>query len=48
MVVVGGVIPAKDYDFLYAAGAAAIFGPGTVIPTAAEKMLTELAKRTNG
>ena len=47
MVVVGGVIPAKDYDFLYAAGAAAIFGPGTVIPTAAEKMLTELAKRTN-
>jgi len=47
MVVVGGVIPAKDYDFLYAAGAAAIFGPGTVIPTAAEKMLSELAKRTN-
>jgi methylmalonyl-CoA mutase len=46
MVVVGGVIPAKDYDFLYAAGAAAIFGPGTVIPTAAEKMLSELAKRT--
>ena len=47
MVVVGGVIPAQDYDFLYAAGAAAIFGPGTVIPTAAEKMLSELAKRTN-
>ena len=47
MVVVGGVIPAKDYDFLYAAGAAAIFGPGTVIPTAAAKMLSELAKRTN-
>ncbi|MCX6966347.1 MAG: methylmalonyl-CoA mutase [Verrucomicrobia bacterium] len=45
MVVVGGVIPAQDYDFLYAAGAAAIFGPGTVIPTAAEKMLSELAKR---
>ena len=47
MVVVGGVIPAQDYDFLYAAGAAAIFGPGTVIPTAAEKMLSELAKRSN-
>ncbi len=46
MVVVGGVIPAQDYDFLYAAGAAAIFGPGTVIPTAAEKMLSELAKRS--
>jgi len=46
MVVVGGVIPAQDYDFLYAAGAAAIFGPGTVIPTAAEKMLAELAKRS--
>jgi len=45
MVVVGGVIPPQDYDFLYAAGAAAIFGPGTVIPTAAEKMLAELAKR---
>ena len=47
MVIVGGVIPQQDYDFLYAAGAAAIFGPGTVIPTAAEKMLSELAKRAN-
>ena len=46
MVVVGGVIPAQDYDFLLQAGAAAIFGPGTVIPTAAEKILVELAKRT--
>ena len=45
VVVVGGVIPARDYDFLYEAGAAAIFGPGTVIPTAAEKILTELKKR---
>lgn len=45
MVVVGGVIPAQDYDFLYKAGAAAIFGPGTVIPNAAKKMLRELEKR---
>ncbi len=42
MVVVGGVIPAKDYDFLTKAGVAAIFGPGTVIPDAAVKILTRL------
>ncbi|MDD5349428.1 MAG: methylmalonyl-CoA mutase [Chthoniobacteraceae bacterium] len=47
LVVVGGVIPAKDYDFLYQAGATAIFGPGTVLPIAAEKILEELAKRSN-
>ncbi|MEI8234390.1 MAG: methylmalonyl-CoA mutase [Verrucomicrobiota bacterium] len=46
LVVVGGVIPPQDYDFLYKAGAVAIFGPGTVIPTAAEKILEELAKRS--
>jgi methylmalonyl-CoA mutase len=39
MVIVGGVIPHQDYDFLYKAGAMAIFGPGTVIPDAAIKML---------
>jgi methylmalonyl-CoA mutase len=39
MVIVGGVIPAQDYDFLYKAGAVAIFGPGTVITEAAIKML---------
>jgi methylmalonyl-CoA mutase len=39
MVIVGGVIPHQDYDFLYKAGAMAIFGPGTVIPDAAVKML---------
>ncbi|MBU2512070.1 methylmalonyl-CoA mutase [bacterium] len=44
-VVVGGVIPAQDYDFLKENGAIAIFGPGTVIPVAAEKVLTELLKR---
>ena len=45
MVIVGGVIPAKDYDFLYSKGVAAIFGPGTVIPDAAEKILNALNKR---
>ncbi|CUS05923.1 methylmalonyl-CoA mutase [Candidatus Promineifilum breve] len=45
MIVVGGVIPAQDYDFLYAHGAAAIFGPGTVIPVAAGKIVGELKKR---
>ncbi len=39
MVIVGGVIPAQDYDFLYKAGAVAIFGPGTVISDCAIKML---------
>jgi methylmalonyl-CoA mutase len=47
-VVVGGVIPAQDYDFLKQNGAAAIFGPGTVIPTAAEIVLKELLKRIEG
>ncbi len=39
MVIVGGVIPPQDYQFLYDAGAAAIFGPGTIIAEAAIKML---------
>ncbi|HAZ00209.1 MAG TPA: methylmalonyl-CoA mutase [Opitutae bacterium] len=39
MVVCGGVIPAQDYDYLYEKGAKAIFGPGTVIPDSAKKML---------
>jgi methylmalonyl-CoA mutase len=45
MVVIGGVIPAQDYEYLYAHGAAAIFGPGTVIPVAAQKVLAELGRR---
>ena len=45
MVVVGGVIPPQDYDFLYEHGATCIFGPGTVIPEAAKEMLTALNKR---
>ncbi len=39
MVIVGGVIPPQDYDFLYKAGAVAIFGPGTVISDAGIKLL---------
>ena len=39
MVVVGGVIPQQDYQFLYDAGAAAIFGPGTIVSDSAIKML---------
>ena len=45
MVVIGGVIPAQDHQFLYANGASAIFGPGTVIPVAAQKVLRELSSR---
>jgi len=45
MVVVGGVIPARDYDFLTESGVAAIFGPGTVIPTAAIEVLRQLRER---
>ncbi len=39
MIVCGGVIPAQDYEFLLANGASAIFGPGTVIPESARKIL---------
>ena len=45
MVVAGGVIPAQDYAYLREHGAAAIFGPGTVIPVAAKKVLAELNAR---
>ena len=45
MVVAGGVIPAQDYEYLKANGAAAIFGPGTVVPVAAQKVLVELNER---
>ena len=39
MVIVGGVIPSQDYQFLYDAGAVGVFGPGTPIPEAAIKIL---------
>jgi methylmalonyl-CoA mutase len=40
LIVCGGVIPAQDYEFLKAAGASAIFGPGTNIPKAASEILS--------
>ncbi len=45
MVVIGGVIPAQDYEYLREHGAAAIFGPGTIIPVAARKILEQLLQR---
>ncbi|MEH7246209.1 methylmalonyl-CoA mutase [Neobacillus niacini] len=45
VVVIGGVIPVQDYEYLKQNGAAAIFGPGTVIPTAAQKVLEEINNR---
>lgn len=39
LVVAGGVIPPQDYDFLYSAGVAGIYGPGTVIPVAAQRIV---------
>jgi methylmalonyl-CoA mutase len=45
MIVVGGVIPPQDFDELRAAGAAAIFPPGTVIPDAALGLMRSLAEQ---
>ena len=45
LVVVGGVIPPQDYDALYAAGVTAVFGPGTVIPLAAQKIIGALLEQ---
>jgi methylmalonyl-CoA mutase len=45
MIVAGGVIPPHDYEALFQAGAVAVFGPGTVIGEAAEKLLQQLAQR---
>jgi methylmalonyl-CoA mutase len=45
LVVAGGVIPPNDHEALYAAGAAAIFGPGTVIPEAAKALLEQLLEQ---
>ncbi|MBM3863515.1 MAG: methylmalonyl-CoA mutase [Verrucomicrobia bacterium] len=48
LIVVGGVIPAQDYPFLYEHGACAIFGPGTVIPESARKILELLLEQAEG
>jgi methylmalonyl-CoA mutase len=45
VVVCGGVIPPQDYDMLYEAGVAAVFGPGTNIPNAARKVLGLISAR---
>lgn len=45
LVVVGGVIPHQDYEFLHQNGAAEIFGPGTVIPDAARRLIADLEAR---
>lgn len=44
IVFAGGVIPAQDYDFLFNAGAKAVFGPGTRIEDSAAKVLVEIRK----
>ena len=45
LIVVGGVVPPQDYDELLAAGASDIYGPGTVITEAAERLINLLLKR---
>ncbi|HHH50362.1 MAG TPA: methylmalonyl-CoA mutase [Saprospiraceae bacterium] len=45
LVIVGGVIPPKDYDFLYEKGVAGVFGPGTVIAKAAQQILEILLRQ---
>ncbi|HAJ45799.1 MAG TPA: methylmalonyl-CoA mutase, partial [Alphaproteobacteria bacterium] len=47
LVVVGGVIPSQDYPFLEAAGASAIFGPGTNIPDAARRIMALIRRRND-
>ncbi len=47
LIVVGGVIPSQDYDFLKKNGAAAVFGPGTFIPDAAREILAQLQRAWN-
>ena len=44
IVFAGGVIPAQDYDALFAGGAKAVFGPGTRIEDSARKVLEEIRK----
>ncbi|PID58167.1 MAG: methylmalonyl-CoA mutase [Ignavibacteriae bacterium] len=48
IVIIGGVIPNQDYDYLYERGAAAIFGPGTKIPEASVKLMEIVNERFVG
>jgi len=45
IVIIGGVIPAQDYDYLYEHGASAIFGPGTKIPATTIRLLELIKER---
>ena len=45
MIVVGGVIPPQDYDFLYQSGVVGVFGPGTVIAKAAQEILKVMIEK---
>lgn len=45
MVIAGGVIPPKDYEFLFDKGVAAVFGPGTVLSIAAKEILEQLIEK---
>lgn len=47
-VVAGGVIPPQDYEFLYSAGVSEIFGPGTVIPLAAQRIMRVISSTCVG
>ncbi|MFO7569154.1 MAG: hypothetical protein R6W75_05095, partial [Smithellaceae bacterium] len=48
LVIVGGVIPPVDYDFLYASGVRGIFGPGTPITESADRVLQLLEEKYLG
>ncbi|NTV01171.1 MAG: methylmalonyl-CoA mutase [Chlorobiaceae bacterium] len=48
LVIAGGVIPERDYDYLYERGVAGVFGPGTVIAEAAIQLLGKLLERHKG
>ncbi|MDH4297819.1 MAG: methylmalonyl-CoA mutase [Cyclobacteriaceae bacterium] len=45
MVIVGGVVPEKDFEFLFRSGVSFVFGPGTVITSAAREILSKLLER---
>jgi methylmalonyl-CoA mutase len=45
IIIIGGVIPVQDYDFLYQNGAVAIYGPGTKIPETAIRIMEEIFQR---
>jgi methylmalonyl-CoA mutase len=44
LVVIGGIIPPVDYEFLYQSGAAGVFGPGTPVTESANQVLNALEK----